>query len=39
LDSRRIQTGWNAWKTDMLEQHVHDERLKLITERFGKGPS
>lgn len=31
-------TDWQVWKTDMLEQHVHDERLKKILDSFGAGP-
>ena len=31
-------TNWKAWKTGMLEQHIHDERLKKIIDSFGVGP-
>lgn len=31
-------TDWNIWKVNMLERHVHDERLNCIIDRFGLGP-
>lgn len=31
-------TDWKTWKMDMLEQHVHDERLKDMIDRLGTGP-
>ncbi|KAJ5714556.1 uncharacterized protein N7483_011737 [Penicillium malachiteum] len=29
---------WKTWKIEMLEQHVEDERLKEMIEKFGVGP-
>ncbi|KAB8262450.1 hypothetical protein BDV32DRAFT_20294 [Aspergillus pseudonomiae] len=31
-------TDWKVWKTDMLDQHMHDERLMNIIDSFGAGP-
>ncbi|KAJ5380488.1 uncharacterized protein N7496_002916 [Penicillium cataractarum] len=31
-------TDWKAWKMDMLDQNIHDRRLKQIIDRFGEGP-
>ncbi|KNG91370.1 hypothetical protein ANOM_000415 [Aspergillus nomiae NRRL 13137] len=31
-------TDRKVWKTDMLDQHMHDERLMNIIDSFGAGP-
>ncbi|KAE8327304.1 hypothetical protein BDV39DRAFT_215217 [Aspergillus sergii] len=31
-------TDWKAWKVDMLEQYIHNGRLKHFTDRLGEGP-
>lgn len=31
-------TDWQVWKTKMLRQNCHDERLKQVIDKFGLGP-